>query len=115
MKPLLIVGTAALVFGLGAVSVSAQPIISAKAGTIALVEGKVYLADQPVEPSLTKFPDIKENNIVRTEEGRAEVLLTPGVVMHLGENSSFRLITNRLIDTRLELLTGSAVIDALEI
>jgi len=105
------VGIAAL----SAISVSAQPVISAKAGTIAKAEGQVYLGDQVVEESLTKFPDIKENGVVRTEEGRAEVLLTPGVVLHLGEHSSFRLITNRLIDTRLELLTGSAVVDVEEI
>src|SRR5579863_4214883 len=94
---------------------SAQPVISAKSGVIAKAEGKVYLADQAIEESLTKFPDIKENAVVRTEEGRTEVLLTPGTVLHLGENSSFRLITNRLIDTRLELLTGSAVLDVEEI
>lgn len=115
MKLLCLSGSAALALALGVVTASAQPVISAKAGTIALVEGKVYLNDQLVEPSLTKFPDIKENGVVRTEEGRTEVLLTPGVSLHLGENSSFRLITNRLIDTRLELLTGSAVVDALEI
>jgi hypothetical protein len=50
-----------------------------------------------------------------TEAGRAEILLTPGVVMHVGESSSFRMITKRLIDTRLELLTGSAVVSAVEI
>ena len=115
MKLLWISGTAAFILALGAVSASAQPVISAKSGTIALVEGKVYLNDQLVEPSLTKFPDVKENGVVRTEEGRTEVLLTPGVSLHLGENGSFKLITNRLIDTRLELLTGSAVVDALEI
>jgi len=108
-------GAAALILALGAVSASAQPVISAKSGTIALVEGTVYLNDQLVEPSLTKFPDVKENGVVRTEEGRTEVLLTPGVSLHLGEKGSFRMITNRLIDTRLELLTGSAVVDALEI
>src|ERR1051325_9221068 len=108
-------GAVALLLALGAVSASAQPVISAKSGTIALIEGKVYLNDQLIEPSLTKFPDIKENGVVRTEEGRTEVLLTPGVSLHLGENASFRLITNRLIDTRLELLTGSAVVDALEV
>jgi len=116
MKLLWISGTAfAAILALGAVSASAQPVISAKSGTIALVEGAVYLGDQLVEPSLTKFPDVKENGVVRTEAGRAEVLLTPGVSLHLGENSSFRLVTNRLIDTRLELLTGSAVLDAVEI
>ena len=49
---------------------------------------------------------------VRTADGRAEVLLTPGVVLRMGENSSLRMITNRLVDTRLELLTGSAVVEA---
>jgi len=116
MIPLRSLALSVGIAALGAISVSAQPVISAKAGTIAKVEGKVYLGDQLVEESLTKFPDIKENGVVRTtEEGRAEVLLTPGTVLHLGENSSFRLITNRLIDTRLELLTGSAVVDVEEI
>jgi hypothetical protein len=87
-------------------------VISAKSGVIAYVEGKVFLGDEPVEYSVTKFPDMKENSVVRTEDGRAEVLLTPGVVLRLGENSSLKLITNRLIDTRLELLKGSAVIEA---
>jgi len=114
MKKSWIPGIAAILV-LGGVSASAQPIISAKSGTISLVQGTVYVGDQLVEPSLTKFPDVKENGVVRTEDGLAEVLLTPGVSVHLGENSSLRLITTRLIDTRLELLTGSAVVDALEI
>src|SRR4051812_26213504 len=104
MLPLRTFSLSAAFVALGAICASAQPVISAKAGTIAKVEGQVYLGDQLVEDSLTKFPDIKENGIVRAEDGRAEILLTPGVVLHLGEKSSFRLITNRLIDTRLELL-----------
>jgi hypothetical protein len=87
-------------------------VISAKSGVIAYVEGKVFLGDQPLEYSVTKFPDMKENAVVRTQDGRAEILLTPGIVLRLGENSSLKMITNRLIDTRLELLSGSAVIEA---
>src|SRR5215469_11774647 len=71
--------TAALGLSFAAFTASAQPVLSAKSGTIALVEGKVYLGDQVVETTLTKFPDIKENGVLRTEDGRAEVLLTPGV------------------------------------
>jgi hypothetical protein len=44
-----------------------------------------------------------------------EVLLTPGIFLRLGENGSFRMITRRLVDTRLELLTGSAIVEADEI
>jgi hypothetical protein len=103
------------ILALGAVSASAQPVISAKSGLVAYVEGKVFVGDQPVQASLTSFPDVKENMVLRTEEGRAEVLLSPGVFLRIGENSSFRMITNRLIDTRLEVLTGSALVEADEI
>ncbi len=115
MKPVWIAGFLAVVLALSAIPALAQPVISAKSGLISYVEGKVYLSDQIVEPSPTHFPDVKENAVVRTAEGRAEVLLTPGVVLRLGENSSFKMLTNRLIDTRLELLTGSAVVEADEI
>src|SRR5271157_5129981 len=112
MKPVWIAGLLAVILALSAIPALAQPVISAKSGLISYVEGKVFLSDQVVEPSPTHFPDVKENAMVRTDEGRAEVLLTPGVVLRLGENSSLKLITNRLIDTRLELLTGAAVVEA---
>jgi hypothetical protein len=115
MKPVRIAGFLAVILALSAIPALAQPVISAKSGLISYVEGKVYLSDQIVEPSPTHFPEVKENAEVRTAEGRAEVLLTPGVVLRLGENSSFKMLTNRLIDTRLELLTGSAVVEADEI
>ena len=48
-------------------------------------------------------------------EGRAEVLVTPGTVLRVGENTSIKMITNRLVDTRLELLTGSVTLVAMEV
>ena len=100
---------------LSAITACAQPVIGAKSGVISYIEGKVFLADKPLEMQVTQFPDVKENVTLRTEEGRAEVLLTPGVVLRMGENSSFKMVTNRLIDTRIDLLTGSAVVAVLEI
>jgi len=94
---------------------SAQTVISAKSGLIHYVEGRVFLGDQLVESKFGNFPDIKENQEVRTEEGRVEILLTPGVFLRLGENSAIRLVTNRLIDTRVEFLTGSALVEADEL
>jgi hypothetical protein len=89
----------------------AQPVISAKSGVIAHVQGTVHLGSEALEPSMTRFPDMKEQSVLRTEDGRAEVLLTPGVFLRLGEQGVVRMITNRLIDTRIELLSGSAVIE----
>jgi len=93
----------------------AQSVISAKSGVVHYVEGRVFLNDQLVETKFGEFPDLKENQVLRTEEGRAEVLLTPGVFLRLGENASIRMVTNRLIDTRLELLSGEAVVEADEL
>jgi hypothetical protein len=79
------------------------------------VEGRAYLGDKPVEPKLGQFPDIKENQEFRTEDGRAEILLTPGVFLRLGENSSVRMLSTRLTDTRVEVLSGSAMIECNDI
>jgi|SRR5271157_768200 len=102
----------AVIVALGIGPAVAQPVTSAKSGAVAYLEGQVYLDNERLEFSTVHFPQIKENSTLRTEDGRAEVLLTPGVVLRLGENSSLKMITNRLIDTRLELLTGAAVVEA---
>src|SRR5215471_6723597 len=96
---------------IGAVPAVAQTVIGAKSGVINWVEGDVFLADKPYVMQPSQFGEVKENMVLRTEEGRAEVLLPPGVFLRLGEKSSFKMITNRLIDTRVELLTGSGVIE----
>jgi hypothetical protein len=104
------------VLALAVAPASAQSVISAKSGLISYIQGQVFLGDQTLEitSATTKFPEMKENEVLRTEDGLAEVLLPPGFTLRMGENSSIRMITNRLIDTRVELLSGSAIIDALE-
>ncbi len=96
-------------------SASAQYMISAHAGVVQYVEGRAYLNDQVVEPKFGQFPDIKENQEFRTEEGRAEILLTPGVFLRLGENSSIRMLSTRLTDAKVEVLSGSAMIECSEV
>jgi hypothetical protein len=90
----------------------AQQVISAKSGLIHYVEGRVLLDGKPVEVKLSAFPEVKQNMELRTEDGRAEVLLNPGVFLRLAENSSIRMVENRLSDSRVEFLSGSAMIEA---
>jgi hypothetical protein len=94
---------------------SAQQVISAKSGLIHYLEGRVFLNDQLIESKFAEFPDVKESQQVRTEQGRVEILLTPGVFLRLGENSAIRMITNRLIDTRVDFQSGEALVEADEI
>ena len=99
---------------LAAGSACAQYVISSHAGVIQYVEGRAFLGDKPVEPKFGQFPDIKENQEFRTEDGRAEVLLTPGTFLRIGENSAIRMLSTQLTDTRVEVLSGSAVVESTE-
>ena len=99
------------VLALAAIPAFAQPVVSAKSGTISVADGKVLLDEKPLEIQPGQFPDMKEKSVLRTQEGRAEILLPPGMFLRVGENASFRMISNRLVDTRLELLSGSGVVE----
>lgn len=103
------------VLAIGALPALAQPVISAKSGVVSYVIGKVMVGDEAVKQSETKMTEVKENAVLRTEEGRAEVLLTLGTILRVGENSSFKMLTNRLIDTRVELLTGTHIVEVAEV
>ncbi|HLK20910.1 MAG TPA: hypothetical protein VKT81_18285 [Bryobacteraceae bacterium] len=96
-------------------SAHAQYTISARSGVVQYVEGTAYLNDNPVEPKIGNFPNMKDNEVFRTTEGMAEVLLTPGVFLRMSENSAIRMISNKLTDTRVEILSGSAMVESDEI
>ncbi len=88
-----------------------QPVISAKAGILNHTEGKVLLDGKEVQLKLGVFPQVKKNHELRTEEGRAEMLLGPGVFLRLAENGSVRMISDDVVDTRLEFLGGSMLLE----
>lgn len=101
-----------ILIAFGGTAAFAQTVISAHSGLIHYVEGRVLLDGKPVEVKITSFPEVKENMELRTEDGRAEVLLNPGVFLRLAENSSVRMVANKLSDTRVEFLSGSALIES---
>lgn len=92
-----------------------QAVISAHSGMVNFVEGQVQLAGQPVKLNGAIFPDVKVGQIFSTEAGHAEILLTPGVFLRLDNNTSFRMVSNKLTDTQVEILKGSALVEADEI
>ena len=94
----------------GAVCVSAQAVISTHSGVVHYFEGAVFLSGQPLEARLGRFASMADGAELRTVQGRAEVLLTPGVLLRLDQNGSIRMLSNSLADTRVELLSGSAMV-----
>jgi hypothetical protein len=98
-----------------AAAAQAQTVISAKSGLVHYVEGEAFIGDNPVDIRVGEFPELRVGETLRTELGRAEVLLTPGVFLRISENSSVRMVSNRLEDVRLELVAGSVLLEAGEI
>jgi hypothetical protein len=89
-----------------------QSVVSVRAGVVHYFEGSVSIDGQPLEAKFGRFYDIKQGSELSTDRGRAEVLLTPGVFLRVDENSSIRMLANRLTDTRVEFIGGSASLDS---
>jgi hypothetical protein len=100
---------------LGSVPAGAQSIISAHSGTIHYIEGDVAIDGNGLHPKFAEFPEVKSGQVLATDEGRAEVLLTPGVFLRLAEKSSVRMLSNALADTRIAVIFGSVLIEAGEL
>jgi hypothetical protein len=106
---------AALVAGAAVAQDMSSNIISAKAGVIGWAEGDVQINGKLADAKLPKYDEVKEGQVLSTTEGRAEVLLSPGVFLRVAENSSVKMISSRLVDTRMELLGGSILVEAAEL
>lgn len=96
-------------------SAEGQTVISAKSGLINYVEGEVTLDGQEVEVKLNSSTQIKPSQVLKTGAGRAEVLLSPGVFLRAGEDSSLKLLSDEIVDTRLEMLDGSIIVECVEL
>jgi hypothetical protein len=107
----LLPSVAALLVGFQA---SAQAVISAHSGVVHFSEGSVFIDDQPLDHKFATYPNIKEGSTLRTEKGRAEILLTPGMFLRVDENSAIRMRSNSLADTRVEFLHGSILLDSVD-
>jgi hypothetical protein len=93
--------------------VSDRYVISAKAGGVNFVEGKVtVVANDGTGGRLMKGDRLEARDIVTTgADGKAEILLNPGSYARLGGNSKFEFVTTSLDELELNLNGGSAVFE----
>ena len=69
------------------------------------------LDSQTLDEKSVGSTELDAGQSLTTENGKAEVLLTPGVFLRLGSDSSVRMISSSLIDTQIELSHGKAVVE----
>jgi hypothetical protein len=93
---------------------AAQQVISLKAGLINLIQGEVKLNDESIVVRNSRYAEMKNGDVIRTTEGRAEVLLAPGAFIRISENSAVRMESNSVVNTRLALIEGDAMLEVME-
>lgn len=86
--------------------------IPARPGVLNYVEGQASLDGRTLSANSAGNAAADPGQVVQTGQGRVEMLLTPGVFLRLGNNSSVRMISPGLTDTRVEVLRGQAMVEA---
>jgi FecR protein len=107
-------GTARVAAGLLVAAMYATPqgTISAKPGAVNYIEGNAFLNGTQISGKSTQSVFLNANDTLSTDLGKAEVLLTPGVFLRIGDNSQVRMVSPSLTDAQVEVLKGEAMLEA---
>jgi hypothetical protein len=84
-------------------------------GTLNYVEGQVSIGSQALNAKSIGSAELQPGQILATANGKAEVLLTPGVFLRIGDNSAVEMISPNLTHTELSLEKGHAMLEVAEI
>jgi len=84
---------------------------TATPGTLNYVEGQASIGDQTLDSKAVGSAELQNGQVLATGNGKAELLLTPGVYLRLGDNSSVQMISTGLTNTQLALSQGQAMLE----
>jgi hypothetical protein len=93
----------------------ARPAEQAHPGTVNYVEGAAYLEGTQLKSGDVGTTSLDAGQVLTTEKGKAEILLTPGVFLRLDDNSAVKMISPDLTLTQVELQKGRVGIEVDEI
>ena len=84
-------------------------------GTLNYVEGNASLGTQALSSRSIGATELQPGQTLKTAQGRAEVLLSPGAVLRIGDNSSVRMVSPSLTNTQVQIESGQAMIEVDEV
>jgi hypothetical protein len=84
-------------------------------GTLNYTEGQVSIGAQVLGANSVGSVQLQAGQVLRTDNGKAEILLTPGIFLRVGQNSTLQMDSPGLADTELTLLKGRAMVEVAEI
>ena len=80
-------------------------------GTLNYVEGQASIGDQTLDAKSVGNVILNNGDILQTGNGKAEILLTPGVYLRVGSNSAVKMDSNSLINTEVTVREGEAMVE----
>lgn len=83
----------------------------AQPGTVNYVEGQATLDGQPVDHNAIGSLQLHPRQMLATQNGHAEILLTPGVFVRMGANGSVQMVSPNLANTEIRLGKGRALVE----
>jgi hypothetical protein len=84
-------------------------------GTLNYVEGKTLIGAEALNSKSIGSAELQPGQMLTTQSGKAEILLTPGVFLRLGDNSTVKMISPSLTDTEIGINQGHAMVEVAEI
>jgi hypothetical protein len=87
----------------------------ARPGSLNYVEGEASIAGQSLGPEAIGKTELHPGQSLETQAGKAELLLTPGVFLRIGDNSSATMIAPTLTNTEVRLDRGEAIAEVAEL
>src|SRR5437899_1562440 len=105
----------ASLFLAGVLTVPAWAAKTAQPGSLNYVEGQAAINDQTVDSQSVGSAVLQAGETLATQNGKAEILLTPGVFLRVGDASSVQMLNGGLANTELRLDQGEAMVEVTEI
>ncbi len=84
-------------------------------GTVNYVEGQASIGDQTLNADAIGSAQLQADESLSTGKGKAEVLLTPGVFLRLGDNSAVRMVSPSITTTELAVNQGVAMLEVTQL
>jgi hypothetical protein len=88
---------------------------AAQPGTLNYLEGQATLGPQTLTPDSIGKVRLDPGQTLTTQDGKAEILLTPGVFARLGESTVATMISSTTTNTRMAVEDGEAFMEVDEV
>jgi hypothetical protein len=83
----------------------------ARPGTLNYIEGQASIEGRPLSSTSVANTTLQAGQVIATANGRAEILLTPGIFLRLGDDTTIQMVSTDLTHTEVRLEQGRVSVE----